>query len=83
MTESRDVNTQYIATWILGDSDEGQYNKAVRIAEGGDIDKLSEFLIFQLRNASTGTGAYYTSREMSDADLETVDWNEIRESLVN
>lgn len=81
MTDTAEVNTDYLETWIINDP--AYYDEARRLAEAGDIDALREYATKSLRSAPKETGAWYTSRQMSDADLETVDWDDVRETLVN
>jgi hypothetical protein len=75
-------NTEYVRKWILEDDHPDIYNKAVELAEGGDTDKLREFVITTLRAARQGP-AHDVSSNMSDADLDMVDWSELRDDLAN
>lgn len=83
MADSTEVNNQYLWTW-LGNT-EPYYSEALSIAEGGDLDELREFVTKALRDApeGDGTGTYETSREMSDEDMDTIDWDDIRSCLVS
>lgn len=81
MADTTEVNTQYIWTWIGNDPE--YYDEALRIADRGELDELREYITKTLREAPEGSGAYYTNREMSDEDFDTVDWDDIRSCLVS
>lgn len=80
MADSAEQNTEYIRTWIVNDQE--YYDEALRLAEAGDMEGLENFIINSLREASEGTDAYYTNQNMTDADFDTVDWDEIAVCLM-
>lgn len=81
MADSAEQNTDYITTWIVNDPD--YQPEAMRLAEAGDMEGLENFIINSLREAPDGTGAYYTNREITDEDFDTVDWDEIAVCLMS
>lgn len=84
MSDTPEENTEWVRQWIVGGADnEAMYRQAVDIAETGDSDKLCDFLTRILREAPEDTPAFYTNRDMSDADMASVNWDEIRDSLLN
>lgn len=81
MTDTAEVNTDYLTTWIVNDP--AYYDEALRLAEDGDLDALRDYATESLRSAPKESGGWYTSRNMSEADMATVDWDAVRETLVN
>lgn len=81
MADSSEVNTEYLSKWVL--NDESVYWEGKRIAEGGSLNDLREYVVTALRESPKESGGWHTSEAMSEADIETVDWDEIRECLVN
>jgi hypothetical protein len=82
VTDTPEENTRWVYVWVSNDPDETIYFEALRIAKTGDTDKLREFIVDTLRGAKEETSAWYINKEMTDADFETVDWEEIRADLV-
>lgn len=81
MADTAEVNTDYLTTWIINDP--AFYEEALSLAEAGDLDALRDYVTKSLRSAPKESGGWYTSQNMSDEDLATVDWNEVREVLVS
>ena len=83
MADTTEVNTQYLWTWLSNTED--VHNEAMRIADTGDLDELREYVTKELRAAPEGdpAGTHETSRNMSDDDMDTVDWDDIRTCLLS
>lgn len=73
-------NTHWLYVWIANDPD--YYDDAMDAA-GQGAEELKEVMINALANSEPGTGAHYTAIEMTDDDFETVDWEDIRDTLLN
>lgn len=81
MTDSREVNQQYLWTWLSNTED--VYTPALEIAEGGDVEALREFITDTLRAAPKDSVTGRISQEMTTADMATIDWDDIRACLVS
>lgn len=80
MSDTREVNQQYLWTWL--DNTENVRNEAIEIAERGDAEELREFITKTLREAPRGSGEAAISDEMSNGDLDTIDWDEMLSDLL-
>jgi hypothetical protein len=81
MTDSAKRNTDWINTWAMN-PDEGDYREMVRISKGDNAAvRLEEYATNLLKNAPEGTGTFHTHAEMTPSDYDTVDWQEIADSL--
>lgn len=81
MADTREVNEQYLWTWLSNTED--VYNEAMRIAAGGDAEKLREFVTKTLREAPEGSVEAITSEAMTNEDMDTIDWDEVVADLVS
>lgn len=76
-------NTRWIEMWVVNDAD--YYFAAQEIArecqEADEYEDLREFIERSLTSAKEGSAAWHTARELSAADYDRVDWQEIAESL--
>lgn len=73
-------NTQWISVWLLNDPD--NYYHAVDAAFHS-TQELENVVMNILKTAGENSAAGYTHSEMHWSDYEYVNWDEIREALLN
>jgi hypothetical protein len=84
MTDTSEDNTRWICLWIINDP--VHYDAAQRAAQNArDVDIYDILRMWvEAAFARTATPAIeYISREMTDADMDTVDWEEVASDLID
>lgn len=78
MADTTEENTHWVSVWVSNDAD--YYFDALELAST-DVGKMAGFIRYSLRHAPRNSSAWHTAREMSAADYDTVDWQEIADTL--
>jgi hypothetical protein len=82
MADSAEVNTRWISVWIM--NDDLYYEQACEVANMAeqldDYSVLREYIQAVLNSRATETVQAIAS-EMSEADMDTVDWAEVADCL--
>lgn len=74
------VNTRWVEVWIINDADHYPYAQdAARVG----ARELEDYVRGVLRTAPKPTTAWYVAQEMSANDYDTVDWQEISDTLLD
>lgn len=75
--------TEYLRREFLGENHPDIYNRAVELASRGNTNELTVFIVQVLRAARLGSAMYAVGQALTDADLAEIDWEAIRESLID
>ena len=81
MNDTTEENTDWVATWAVNAAD---HYAALQDAASEGSDALRALVYHVWTNAteeSHENGAYYQAREMSEADYDSVDWDEVARLL--
>jgi hypothetical protein len=84
VSDTREENTRWISVWIINDGD--YYWRARDVADTArqldDYSILQEHIAEILASRATET-VKAVVREMSEADMDTVDWEEVANDLLS